>query len=139
MIQNSHSNEICYIFLQSVQLLHRIDFSRKASFKRIYFSCIDHRFRLKKRKKERSKPNAKNYTYIKLQQLSFFCLLWNAWNTIINNKTFTNLSVVDGRVNGDTTTSTAVRVSRTHSYINSNNGLQRTHSMKLNSYLIEFL
>lgn len=26
----------------------------------------------KKRKKERSKPNAKNYTYIKLQQLSFF-------------------------------------------------------------------
>lgn len=26
----------------------------------------------KKKKKERSKPNAKNYTYIKLQQLSFF-------------------------------------------------------------------
>lgn len=24
------------------------------------------------KKKERSKPNAKNYTYIKLQQLSFF-------------------------------------------------------------------
>lgn len=93
----------------------------------------------KKKKKERSKPNAKNYTYIKLQQLSFFCLLWNAWNTIINNKTFTNLRVVDGRVNGETTTSTAARVSRTHSYINSNNGLQRTHSMKLNSYLIEFL
>lgn len=27
---------------------------------------------LDKKKKERSKPNAKNYTYIKLQQLSFF-------------------------------------------------------------------
>lgn len=68
----------------------------------------------------------------------FFCLLWNAWNTIINNKTFTNLTVVDGRVNGETITSTAGKVSRTHSYINSNNGLQQTHSMKLNSYLINF-
>lgn len=139
MIQNSNSNEICYIFLQSVQLLHCIDFSRKASFKRNEYILVALITDLDKKKKERSKPNAKNYTYIKLQQLSFFCLLWNAWNTIINNKTFTNLSVVDGRVNGETTTSTAARVSRTHSYINSNNGLQRTHSMKLNSYLIEFL
>lgn len=29
----------------------------------------------KERKKERSKPNAKNYTYIKLQQLSFFLFI----------------------------------------------------------------
>lgn len=29
----------------------------------------------KKKKKERSKPNAKNYTYIKLQQLSFFLFI----------------------------------------------------------------
>lgn len=28
-----------------------------------------------KKKKERSKPNAKNYTYIKLQQLSFFLFI----------------------------------------------------------------
>lgn len=94
----------------------------------------------KKKKKERKKQTQCKELYIyKTTTTIFFCLLWNAWNTIINNKTFTNLSVVDGRVNGDTTTSTAVRVSRTHSYINSNNGLQRTHSMKLNSYLIEFL
>lgn len=135
MIQNSHSNEICYIFLQSVQLLHRIDFSRKASFKRIYFSCIDQDLD-KKRKKQ---TQCKELYIYKTTTTIFFCLLWNAWNTIINNKTFTNLRVVDGRVNGETTTSTAARVSRTHSYINSNNGLQRTHSMKLNSYLIEFL
>lgn len=30
---------------------------------------------LDKKKKERSKPNAKNYTYIKLQQLSFFLFI----------------------------------------------------------------
>lgn len=29
----------------------------------------------KKKKKERSKPNAKNYTYIKQQQLSFFLFI----------------------------------------------------------------
>lgn len=29
----------------------------------------------KKKKKERIKPNAKNYTYIKLQQLSFFLFI----------------------------------------------------------------
>lgn len=137
MIQNSNSNEICYIFCKACSCCTAsTSVTKPALNEYILVALITD---LDKKKKERSKPNAKNYTYIKLQQLSFFCLLWNAWNTIINNKTFTNLSVVDGRVNGDTTTSTAVRVSRTHSYINSNNGLQRTHSMKLNSYLIEFL
>lgn len=72
MIQNSNSNEICYIFLQSVQLLHCIDFSRKASFKRNEYILVALITDLDKKKKERSKPNAKNYTYIKLQQLSFF-------------------------------------------------------------------
>lgn len=93
------------------------------------------------KKKERKKQTQckELYIYKTTTTIFFFCLLWNAWNTIINNKTFTNLRVVDGRVNGERTTSTAARVSRTHSYINSNNGLQRTHSMKLNSYLIEFL
>lgn len=137
MIQNSNSNEICYIFCKACSCCTTSTSVANPALNEFFLvapiTALD--------KKKPKQAQLKKYTYKKLQQSScwfFFCLLWNAWNTIINNKTFTNSRVVDGRVNGETITSTAGKVSRTHSYINSNNELQRTHSMKLNSYLIKF-
>lgn len=136
MIQNSDSNEICYIFCKACSCCTASTSVAKPALNEYILVALITDLDKKKRRKKQTQCKE---LYKTTTTIFFFCLLWNAWNTIINNKTFTNLSVVDGRVNGDTTTSTAVRVSRTHSYINSNNGLQRTHSMKLNSYLIEFL
>lgn len=52
MILNSTSNEICYIFLQSVQLLHRIDFSRKPSLNEYILVALITDLDKKKRKKQ---------------------------------------------------------------------------------------
>lgn len=74
MIQNSHSNEICYIFCKACSCCTASTSVAKPALNEYILVALITDLD-KKKKKERSKPNAKNYTYIKLQQLSFFCLL----------------------------------------------------------------
>lgn len=75
MIQNSNSNEICYIFCKACSCCTASTSVAKPALNEYILVALITDLDKKKKKKERSKPNAKNYTCIKLQQLSFFCLL----------------------------------------------------------------
>lgn len=72
MIQNSDSNEICYIFCKACSCCTASTSVAKPALNEYILVAMITDLD-KKRKKERSKPNAKNYTYLKLQ-LSFFFL-----------------------------------------------------------------
>lgn len=74
MIQNSYSNEICYIFCKACSCCTASTSVAKPALNEYILVALITDLD-KKKKKERSKPNAKNYTYIKLQQLSFFLFI----------------------------------------------------------------